>query len=104
MNHHLFFPKPVVPRSNSIHKKNNEIVVDPFGAAQRNGIMIGFQTDPVYEKWTGWPYIEFVFVPRFLMVFLGKIIRYHGRSLRVEAYYNSCISCINRVQEIRIVD
>lgn len=26
--------------------------------------MIGFQTDRTYESWSGWPYIETVFVPR----------------------------------------
>lgn len=43
--------------------------------------MIGFQTDPVYEMWTGWPYIEFVFAPRFcfIRVFVGKNIQPQGR-------------------------
>jgi len=26
-----------------------------------NGIMIGFQTDPNFEDWRGWPYVELVF-------------------------------------------
>lgn len=38
-----------------------------------NGIMIGFQTDPVYEMWTGWPYIEFVFA---VLLILECIVRF----------------------------
>lgn len=26
--------------------------------------MIGFQTDPTYENWNGWPYIEVCFAAR----------------------------------------
>ncbi|CAE7423723.1 Cacna1s [Symbiodinium natans] len=26
-----------------------------------NGIMIGFQTDPNFEHWSGWPYVELIF-------------------------------------------
>lgn len=32
-----------------------------------NGIMIGFQTDPAYEGWEWWTYIELVFA-LFLML------------------------------------
>jgi len=38
-----------------------------------NGIMIGFQTDPIYEMWTGWPYIEFVFA---VLLILECIVRF----------------------------
>ncbi|CAE7331832.1 CAC [Symbiodinium sp. CCMP2456] len=39
------------------------IFIEPFVAVLiiANGIMIGFQTDPLYEDWGGWIYLEVVF-------------------------------------------
>jgi len=39
------------------------IFIEPFVAILivANGIMIGFQTDPSYENWSGWIYLEIMF-------------------------------------------
>jgi len=44
-----------------------------------NGVMIGFQTDPFYEIWEGWAYVELGFA---LFLFLEIILRLHFLSCR----------------------
>ncbi|CAK9096890.1 unnamed protein product [Durusdinium trenchii] len=38
-----------------------------------NGIMIGFQTDPTFEGWSGWPYIEVAFA---VLLVLECVVRF----------------------------
>ncbi|CAE7686685.1 CACNA1S, partial [Symbiodinium sp. KB8] len=47
-----------------------------------NGIMIGFQTDPLYEDWSGWTYIETTFAV-ILLIEIG--LRMH--LLRCRGYW-----------------
>jgi len=38
-----------------------------------NGVMIGFQTDPHYENWEGWPYLEMGFATLLIVEILMRI-------------------------------
>lgn len=57
------------------------IFIEPFVAILivANGIMIGFQTDPQYENWTGWIYLEVIFA---VVLILEVVLRIHLSGLK----------------------
>jgi len=51
------------------------IFIEPFVAVLivANGIMIGFQTDPQYENWSGWIYLEVIFAAVLVMEVILRV-------------------------------
>lgn len=57
------------------------IFIEPFVAVLilANGIMIGFQTDPRYEDWDGWIYLEVIFA---VVLIMEVCLRVHLSGLK----------------------
>jgi len=66
--------------------------IEPFVALMilANGIMIGFQTDPNYQHWEGWIYLETAFAVLLVLEILFRIhfLRCHTYWCGPERYWN----------------
>ncbi|OLP93426.1 Voltage-dependent L-type calcium channel subunit alpha-1S [Symbiodinium microadriaticum] len=66
--------------------------IEPFVALMilANGIMIGFQTDPNYQEWEGWIYLETAFAVLLILEILFRMhfLRCHTYWCGPERYWN----------------
>ena len=55
-----------------------------------NGVMIGFQTDPAYENWSGWAYVDLAFQSCLLLEILFRmhLLRCRNYWWGTESYWN----------------
>ena len=71
--------------TSSIPRMNRQQQLPKLQQASRNGILIGFQTDPRFEHWPGWPYVELAFAAWTCRAGIWRSYYFGGRASWSEA-------------------